>query len=388
MDSLTLLSKHHKGLCHNNCSFCRLQDWRSLVDRQLAEPGFENYEARLYSKLGYNIGYALAWKIYQLDSRSVNLGQLTTNLFPDRPNPERLDMAKKRFTKKRLTTKKAKPKFELPTEKSVVSHELNDYSFYLHGVPKIGKTTLATAEGDVLVLSFDPPRPGLEILQKHMPDWSTLLQAVDALVGMAESGDFIYDRVVVDRIDLAYNKCSDYICSQRGIDHPSDEGYAKAWHALRDAFTEVVIKLMALPCGSWFVCHSRWKEEKNRRTGVTTEKLVPDLGNRAEEILVGLCDGGFAYDYSDDERVIIVQGDQQVSAGINLDDNFRTTDGRRVVEVPAGKSAKEAWTNFNAAFNNEQEFVDLRERDEQAEKGGSVTKKKTRRKKTTKKKTR
>lgn len=266
----------------------------------------------------------------------------------------------------RMKQKTEPAKLVLPTKPTEVSADINQYSFFIHGAPTIGKTTFATAEEDVLVLSFDPLRPGLRIMQVHMPDWKTLRSAVKQLEAQNESGKFRYRRVVLDRIDLAYIKCTDYICKKRGINHPSDEGYARAWHALRDEFYEIILRLMGLPCGTWFICHSKWKEIKKPRTGITVERLVPDLGDRAEEILNGLTDGGFAYDWNGKERVLTIQGDETVTAGHNLDAAFRTPDGRKVVEIPAGSSPKEAWGNFLRAFNGKQTFTTLDERNEEA----------------------
>lgn len=271
---------------------------------------------------------------------------------------------------KKKPIKEEPAKLVLPTAPTEVSEDISQYSFFIHGAPTIGKTTFATAEDGVLVLSFDPIRPGLRIMQVHLPEWKQLREALRLLEKQVASGKFKYRRVVLDRIDLAWIKVQDYICRKRGIDHPSDEGYARAWHAIRDEFYDIIIRLMAMPCGTWFICHSKWKEIKKPRTGITVERLVPDLSDRAEEILNGLTDGGFAYDYNGKERVLIIQGDETVTAGHNLDQAFRTPDGRKVIEIPAGNSPKEAWANFNKAFNNEQAFTTLDERNEQAEQSG------------------
>lgn len=247
----------------------------------------------------------------------------------------------------------------LPTEPSVISDDLNDYSFLIHGEKKIGKTTLATAEPGVLVLSFDPLRPGLEIMQVHCPDWAHLKTYVSKLEAAAK-GKFPYKRLVLDRVDLAYIACTKWVCKERGIDHPSDEGYARAWHALRDEFLSVILRLLRLPCGTWFICHSEWKEQKSK-TGVTTFKLVPDLAGRAEEILNGLVDGWFAYDYEGPKRILYLLGDATIGAGHALDTHFLTPEGERVREVEMGSSPKEAWQAFLAAFNNKQRHTTLAE---------------------------
>jgi len=50
--------------------------------------------------------------------------------------------------------------------------------------------------------------------------------------------------------------------------------------------------------------------------------------------------------------VLILRGDDHVSAGHRLTENFRTPDGEDVEMINMGHSAEEAHKRFVAAFNN------------------------------------
>jgi hypothetical protein len=291
-----------------------------------------------------------------------------------------------RRTKKKTKRSRARrDELTLPTEPSVVSDVMSDYSFVVHGERKIGKTTLATAEENVLVLSFDPLRPGLAILQRHCPDWSTFKVYISKLVELAtkDYDGFPYPRVVVDRVDLAYGAALAHICRQRGIKHPSDvDDWGSTWGAIKREFESTVMKAMALPCGTWFICHSEWKKTKTV-SGREKECLRPQLSGQADGIVNGLADGVFAYCWDDAERVLVVRGDDEVNAGNNLDTHFYTPDGKPIREIYMGTSAAEAWALFNRAFHNKQTYatMDEKRKEESASKPKPRGKKVARRKK-------
>lgn len=263
------------------------------------------------------------------------------------------------MTRRVVRKKKAKRRVRIPESRTKPSDVLDDYHFLIHGEKKIGKTTLS-AQGNTLVVSADPLRKGLEIKQVHVSNHQDLFDVLDQLRKLFSGDPTAFDKVVLDRVDLMYVYCQDEICKREGVSHPSDVGYAKAWHALRDEFTRIVLGYMNLGCGCWFVCHSEWKELKTR-TGLTREKLVPNIAGRAEEILNGFVDGWFAYDYNDTDRVLIVIGSDLIGAGHAIDQSFRTSDGRLIEEIYMGTSPKEAYQNFLRAFRNEQTYADMEE---------------------------
>lgn len=396
------LAEHLRRECSKDCSRCKAERHTFYkVEQILSDPEFTRWEEAVLASAddcfpGGLQGAGPDFVLGDLFDRYRHFLLLrngaATELFTPRNVVGVRHMAKKRQTKKKIKKKKTSRKKTrrrvtkslakvLPLEPTEIDDDINSYSFFLHGMPLIGKTTLATAEGTVLVLSFDPLRPGLSIIQEHLPTWGVLLEWVRALEVAAKEDDFPYDRLVVDRIDLGYIRAMDAVCKKNHISHPSDVDWGRAWKELSSMYLDAIMRLMALPCGTWFICHSKWKEIKSR-SGIQTERLVPDLSDRGEEILNGLTDGGFAYDWEGSERVIVIQGDACVTAGHNLDTAFKTPDGRAIVEVPAGESASEAWDNFCSAFNNEQKFIDLEERDKINKKGkGRRKKKKTLRKK-------
>jgi hypothetical protein len=256
----------------------------------------------------------------------------------------------------------------LPTEPTIASDEFNDFHIMVHGEPKIGKSTLLTQTAKTLVLSFDPIRKSHKLIQVHIPDWSTFMLYLNKLRQAASTGNFPYDRVVVDGTDIWYRYCQTWACKECGVDHPNDASYGKGWDKLKETFADAVDKILALPCGVSFISHSQWKAKMTRNGGKDVEKLHPLMKDGGYEILVGKLDGAFAYDYYNRERVLILLGDELTTAGHTIKGHFLTTDGRLIGEVSMGNSEEEAWANFLAAWNNEQPYATLAERDEIAAK--------------------
>jgi len=271
----------------------------------------------------------------------------------------------------------------LPRERSSPVTNPWNYAYLITGEKKIGKTAWSIEGCEELVLQFDKPQLAYEIRETLVKSWKQFKGHLVELEGMVLSGEsFPYQRIIVDGAGEWYQMCQQNTCRKFGVDHPSEEGYARAWHHLRDEFTDAVNRLLRLQrdaeCGLVFISHAEWKE-KNTRAGGKIERLVPNLPPRAEEILNGKCDAWFAWDYSGEDRIMVVQGDEITGAGHRIDGRFMTPDGRRVREIYMGESPKEAMRNFLAAFNNEQEYENFKEYKESRggaeSKGGSDSRK-------------
>lgn len=248
---------------------------------------------------------------------------------------------------------------KLPKKYIEPSGNFDDFSVLIHGEKKIGKTDLANQSGKVLLLQHDPPQRAYRRMEIVCSDWKILRDSVKKLELMTKK-KFIYDRVVIDGIGTAFERCLQWVCEKRGIDHPQDEGYGKGWSALFREFGNIIDRLLYLPCGIWFICHSEWKEVETS-SGDEVTRLCPILSPKAEGIVNGKVDATFAYDYKDDgNRILIVKGSNRVIAGNRIDQpnkgkpHFRTIKGNRIHWIPMGSSAEEGHKNLMDAFNNKQ----------------------------------
>jgi len=243
----------------------------------------------------------------------------------------------------------------LPDKPHTLSTDLRSYSMLVHGEKKIGKTSLLAQEPDAIFLEFDPLQQALAIYQVQIPTWADCKGYVKLLEAESKKVKPRFKTVVVDGVEIMYRLCFEAMCREMGIEHPHDEkDYGKSWGRIKTEFSGVVHRLLNLKgIAPRFLCHSHWKEVKTR-DGAQTEKLTPILSGQAEEILVGQIDIWAAYTYFGKDRVLIVQGDEEIGAGHRVDTAFKTPSGEHVVEIPMGKTSKEAYQNLLLAFNNKQ----------------------------------
>jgi len=262
---------------------------------------------------------------------------------------------KKKGVRKLERVVKEKTTVDLPTALTKPSSDLDDFSFLIHGEKKIGKTTFSLqndAGKPSLLLQFDPPQRAYERMELVCNTWEVFMSALRKLEKLTK---WPYGRVVVDNVGEAYQRCMKHVCESRGVEHPEEEGWSKGWQALRQEFTQAVDRLLRLPVGVMFLAHSQWKDTETR-DGDQVSRLVPRLAGIADDVISAKVDGIIAYDYAGRKRVLVLQGDDHVSAGHRLHlesyPHFIGPEGEPLRTVRAGSSPEEAYRNFRDAFNN------------------------------------
>lgn len=235
----------------------------------------------------------------------------------------------------------------LPSEASIPSNKLGDYSILLYGEKKIGKTSLASKFKDAFFFMLEPGAKALAIYQRPVTSWAEFKKYIALL-----QSDKKFGTVVIDTIDIAYKLCHLYVCQKLVIQHPSDEEWGKGWEAIRDEFTGEVNKLLALNKGVIFISHAAEKEITTR-IGDKYHKIAPTMSNQARDVLEGIVDIWAYYCYDGKQRVLMVEGDDHIGAGHRLERRFKYTDGTAIKEIPMGTNANEAFKLFLEAFNNQ-----------------------------------
>lgn len=202
----------------------------------------------------------------------------------------------------------------LPTEKSAPSLSPDKAKALLYGPPKIGKSTFASKINPDHTL-FIPTEPGLgalEVFEVPVRTWAEFRQVGADLA--KDPGPF--EVVVIDTVDELYRMCSDHICAELGIKHPSDADYGKGWSAVRDEFALRVGKLTNLGLGVWFISHAEDREVKKKVGSKTVTQ--PSLTGQGRKFLSGFVDFIFLATWEGDEgdeRVLRTQGAEHHEAG-------------------------------------------------------------------------
>ncbi len=254
----------------------------------------------------------------------------------------------KKKTKSTVIHRVKRSTVDLPTERSVPSNKLWDYSILIYGLKKIGKTSMWSHAKSAFYFMWEPGGSALKLYQRRMHDWQEFKDYVEAFI----ESDFTLG--IVDTVDRAYAGCLKSVCERLVIDHPgSQDDYGKSWNAVNTEFADVMDALLHSGKGVVFISHSKIMEIKPRGGGAKYDKIMPTMPGAASAYMDAVVDIWCHYDYNGENRQLKLLGDSEVSAGHRLEEHFKYTDGKRIRVIEMGDSSRESFDNFQAAFDNE-----------------------------------
>lgn len=222
-----------------------------------------------------------------------------------------------------------------------------------HGEYKIGKTATAMECPDPLLLAFEPGGSAISPnRQREILNW----KAFKAYKRLLKESDR-FRTIVVDTADVAYDMCFEYGCKTMNVQHPSDGNFGDVWDFIRKEFHDEMSDLMRIGRGVIFISHTETAEFQSR-SGGSYNKLIPTMGKRPREFVTGVADSTLFFGYHGEERVITLQGSDDLEAGTRLKYNWWVKDQyrvQRVHSIPMGENEVECYANLERAFLNQQE---------------------------------
>lgn len=228
--------------------------------------------------------------------------------------------------------------------------DLSKSNILLTGRKKIGKTSLAAQWDESHICEFEP---GNAIhIKCSYTDVGTLKDLNDFLKEAAKTT--WVKTWIFDDIAAPYDWCFEKICKQEGFSDPGELSHGKGWGLIKREYMSYIHKIFNLPGGKLFTAHA-------------TQKTIKTVSKK--EITTYECDYGatirknlehpklhnvWIMEYLRNERVLIIQGDEYYQAcTANLDEHFKTPDGKAIKMIPLGKTAKEGYENILACYRNE-----------------------------------
>lgn len=196
---------------------------------------------------------------------------------------------------------------------------------FLIAPPKFGKSTWCNSFPDPIFLCTERGHDSIESSRIQIDRWDWLedeapdqisermkkdkqgvrhMSFVDALSLLKGSDKF--GTIIIDTLDKLYLMCTDYICAKKQIEHPSDEGYAKAWHAIRDEFIRAILTLHNINRGVIYISHVKYRDIENTRKGSKITQAEATIPNTCRAIIEPEVDiilhGGFEPDKESDKH--------------------------------------------------------------------------------------
>jgi len=172
----------------------------------------------------------------------------------------------------------------LPTKKTKPNTNLSSKTVLLYGMPKIGKSTIASHFPGAMFFECEPGLSELEVYKLPTHNWSDFLDACS----LVANGEHAFKTIVVDTVDNAFKFCSEHVCHKHNIEYEGDLPHGKGWAFVKNEWHRVLTRLASLPYGLVLISHAMDKTIQIR-TGEYT-KTMPSLPDRARGVVLGLVD--------------------------------------------------------------------------------------------------
>lgn len=176
-----------------------------------------------------------------------------------------------------------------------VSRDLRGYSVFFYGEPKSGKTTIATKFPRHLLLAFEKGYnaiPGAKA--QPINAWAEFRKVLKQLPDPKVKE--MYETVIVDTADIAYDLCEKYICANAkrsdggfGVDAIGDIPFGKGYTMVAKEFDECLRAIVQMGYGLVLISHAVDKTFTDE-TGTEFNQIVPTLGNKPRNIVSRMCD--------------------------------------------------------------------------------------------------
>ena len=238
----------------------------------------------------------------------------------------------------------------LPTELSVPSENLAEYTLFIAGDKKVGKTSLASEFPKHFIMEFEPGNAKhLLCRYKDIHSWA---ECVNTLIELKENPDYC-STLVIDDVPSMYEYCYQYVRTKMKLGETEKDNY-DVWRTIKNEMTKVFHLILSLPVGKIFTSHTEVKEHETRK-GATFSKLTHNLSGQCGKIVMGPMTLNSIMTFGEKgQRILILEGDDAVDAGHGFSNNF-TWKGQRLKEIPLGRSPQQGYENFMKAFNNKLE---------------------------------
>ena len=169
-----------------------------------------------------------------------------------------------------------------------VSRDLRGYSVFLYGGWKTGKTTIAAKFPKALLLAFEKGYAAIPgVMALPINSWSDFKRVLRQL--KEPQAQEMYETIIIDTADIAYDYCEKYICNNNGVDAIGDIPYGKGYGLVQDEFDTCIRKIIQLDYGLVLISHSTDRVERDEQGNEYT-RMEPTLDKRGRLVCERTCD--------------------------------------------------------------------------------------------------
>ena len=188
----------------------------------------------------------------------------------------------------------------------------------MYGGWKTGKTTTAVKFPKHFLLAFEKGYSAIPgAMAQPINSWSEFKQVLRQLKD--DKAKEMFETIIIDTGDIAYDYCTKYICANNNADTVSDIPFGKGYGLIEKEFDECLRKIVQMGYGLVIISHETDKTFTDE-SGKQFNKIVPTLDKRANNVIARMCDLiGYTRSVTDEagnEKVLMfLRGTSRYEAG-------------------------------------------------------------------------
>lgn len=176
----------------------------------------------------------------------------------------------------------------LNLEPTIVSRDLRGKIVLFYGQPKSGKTSTAVRFPNHLLLGFEKGYNAINnVMAQPINNWREFRDVLKNLKQEAVQDKF--ETIIIDTVDIAWDKCEEFICRREGIAKIGDLPFGAGYAMVRKEFDEALRSIPLMNYGMVMISHSQDKAFTNEN-GEEYQKIVPTLPNAPAKIVNRMAD--------------------------------------------------------------------------------------------------
>ena len=178
----------------------------------------------------------------------------------------------------------------LNIEPSAISADLKGKYILLYGAEKTGKSTFGSKLPRSLFLQFENGTNALSgIRGVNILRWTDAKKVLSQL--RKPQAKEMYDTVVVDTADIAYNLCERYILQREGVDDIRSIPWGQGFNMVKQEFSEFFREISLLQFGILFIAHEKtYSTDYKDEQGDNIMGVRPDLNSAPARVINSLVD--------------------------------------------------------------------------------------------------